>query len=243
MGKRIDRAVLWALGAAGFYLFYLNAWGGIVPACAAAFVSCALLRRLVSRVRLPVRLPRAQALEALGRVAALEDAEAGKRLGALARWRWPGETFRLTPVLKHPEAMLSSGDVLNAWKANRDAGRLVIAATCPAEPRALFYARRLDRPAVAVLDSRALTRLMRLPGAPRVTEPATPPPLRRRVRDALLRARTGRPKPKNAALGAALLALYLLRGNPLGLIGALALLWQLGSALIARRLPGRLFEL
>ena len=242
MGKRIDRAVLWALCAAGFYVFYLNAWGKIALAGVAAFVSCALLRRLLSRVRLPYRMPAAQARAALWRVAALSDAEAEERLKALARWRWPGEDFCLTPVLKHPEATLSSGDVLNAWKANREAGRLVIAATCPAEPRALYCASRLNTPAVAVLDSRALTRLLRAPGAPKVAEDEPPEPLRRRLRDALARARAIPPKPRNAALAAALLLLYLLRGNPLTLIGALALLWQLAAALIERRPPGRLFE-
>lgn len=242
MGKRIDRAVLWALCAAGFYIFYLNAWGSIPLACLAAFVSCALLRRLLSRVRLPHRMPAVQARAALWRVAALSDAEAEERLAALARWRWPGESFRLTPVLKHPEATLSSGDVLNAWKANREAGRLVIAATCPAEPRALYCARRLKDPAVAVLDSRALIRLLRAPGAPQVAEPATPLPLFRRLGDALHRACMARAKPRNALLAAGLLLLYLLRGNPLTLLAALALLWQLGAALIARRAPGRLFE-
>lgn len=242
MGKRIDRAVLWALLAAGFYVFYLNAWGDILLACLAAFVSCALLRRLFSRVRLPRRMPATQAKAALWRVAALSDAEAQARLTALARWRWPGEDFCLTPVLKHPEATLSSGDVLNAWKANRDAERLVIAATCPAEPRALYCARGLKAPAVAVLDSRALTRLMRAPGAPRTVKVEAPEPLRHRLRDALQRACAIRPKPRNAALAAALLLLYLLRGNPLCLLGALALLWQLGAALIARRPQGRLFD-
>ena len=49
MGNRIDRAALLILGAAGLYLFFLNAWHSIPLACAAAFVCGALLRRLAVR--------------------------------------------------------------------------------------------------------------------------------------------------------------------------------------------------
>lgn len=240
MGRRIDRSALWALIAAGYYLFYLNAWHSVMPACLAAFVSCALTRRLFDH--LPRRVSMAEARSALQRVAAMPDDEAAQRLSALVRGRWPGEDFRLVPALKHPEATLSSGDILSVWKANRDAGRLVIAATCIAEPRAAFYARQLQKPAVAVLDSRALTRLMRAPGAPTLVDPVPPVSPLSRLREGLTRVRLAPARPRNALLAAAMLALYLARGNPLSLFGALALLGQLGEALIGRRTPKRLFE-
>lgn len=241
MGKRIDHAALWALAAGGYYLVFLNAWGSIPLACILAFAACALTQRALKGVRLPRRAPAAQARAELLRIAAMADSDAQRRLEQLVVARWPGEAFRLAPVLKHPEATLSSGDVLNAWKANRDADRLVIAATCPAEPRAALFAGQLADPSVAVLDSRALTRLLRAPGA----MPGTcrsPRPLRRRLRDGLLAACAARASMKNAAVAAALLALYWVRGNPLGLFAAMALLWQLGAALLGRRVGRRLFD-
>ncbi len=241
MGKRVDRAALWGLAALGYYLFFLHAWGGILPACASAFAACALTRFLLRRARLPRRAPASRARAGLLEIAAMADDEAQRRLEALVRARWPGEAFRLAPVLKHPEASLSSGDVLSAWKANRDTGRLVIAATCPAEPRAALYASRLEGPRVTVLDSRALIRLLRASAADDVPDPPAAP-LRRRLRAFLAAACARRFSLKNAAVAAALLALYWVRGNPLGLLGATVLLWQLGAALLGGRIGKRLFD-
>lgn len=241
MGKHIDRVALWALAATGYYLYFLNAWGSIPLACLLAFICCELTRRLKGRLRLPRRAGRAQARSALLRVAAMTDDDAREVLEPLVRRRWPDEAFCLVPILKHPEATLSSGDVMNAWKANRDADRLVIAATCPTEPRAALYAGQLEAPRVTVLDSRALARLLRAPGT-LPPEDAPHRPLRDRLRDAIAAACAQRFSLKNAAVAAALLALYWVRGNPLGLFAAAALLWQLVAALLRGRIGKKLFD-
>lgn len=242
MGRRLDRAALGAACAVGYYLFFLNAWGSIPLACGAAFAACVLTGRLLRDWPRERRIGRTQARAALWRVAAMEDGDAEVLLRDLIRRRYPGEAFRLAPVLKHPEATLSSGDILNVWKVNRDAGRLVVAATCPCEPRAAQYARELREPAVAVLDSRALVRLLRR--QPAEAEPPIPRlPLRVRLRRVLARAASARVSPKNLALAAFLLAAYWLTGNGYSLFASLAILIPSAAALAQRRMGKKgLFE-
>ena len=239
-GRRIDELAFGGLAAAALYLFFLNAWGSIPLACGMAFACAALLRGLY-RAKPPRRAASAARVRgALMRLAGLPDAEAQQALEALVRGRWPGEDFTLVPVLKHPESALSAGDILNAWKANRDAARLVVAATCPAEPRALAYAHGLREPAVAVVDSRALGRILR-----RSLPPEAPPPRVRlvdRLRRLAARVASSRVTPRSPLLAAALLLYYLRGGSPLCLPAALALLAHAGVALAQRRLGRRLFE-
>lgn len=239
LARLIDQIAVTSLGATALYLFFLNAWGSIPLAAALAFVCTALARKLAgARPRRRASLARIR--EELARLSGLGDAEAQAALAALVRSRWPGEDFDLVPVLKHPEATLTAGDLLNAWKANRDAARLVVAATCPAEPRALAYARELRAPAVAVVDSRALARLLRKSLPP--DAPAPRAPLRQRLKRLALRVGTGRVSPRGALAALAMLALYLRGAGPLYLFGALAVLGHLGIALIQRRVGRRLFE-
>ena len=241
MGEIIDHAALSAVGAAGYYLFFLNAWGNIPLACALAFVCTALSRRLLKGLSLARRASAAQARAELLRIAGLPDADAEAALNALIRERWQGESFRLAPVLKHPEASMSSGDVLNAWKANRDAERLVIAATCPCEPRARLYARQLSAPAVAVVDSHRLTRLMRTLPAVRFPRP---PRLRLSQRLGMLWAGvvSTRPSFRSALLVLALLFAYAVDGNALYLFSGLAVAAHAGTALIRHGAGRRLFD-
>ena len=241
MATFIDHAALGLLGASAYYLFFLNAWGSIPLACGAAFI-CAVLSRWLLR-GLPVRryATAAQARMELLRIAGLDDPAASKALGMLICRRWPGERFHLAPVLKHPEATLSSGDVLNAWKANRDAERLVIAATCPCEPRAALYAWELSEPAVAVIDSRKLTRLLRAMPAE-----ALPRPPRRRLGDGLKRllasAASARFSPRSALLALAMLGFYVMTGNGWYLFPALAVAAHAGVVLMRNGSGRRLFE-
>lgn len=241
MALFIDRAALTLLGAVAYYLLFLNAWGSIPLACGAAFACTALSRRLLSGLPFAHRASAAQARAELLRIAELEDAIAEDALTGLIRRRWPDECFQLAPVLKHPEATMTSGDVLNAWKANRDARRLVIAATCPCEPRAALYARQLQRPAVAVVDSRGLTRLLRALPADQL-----PRPPRRRPGDGFrqLWAEFGsaRFQPKSALLALVMLGCYVLTGSGWYLFPALAVVAHAGAAMIRNGIGRRLFE-
>lgn len=232
MGRRIDRAAGAALAATAMYLYFLNAWNSIPLACAAAFVGCVLLRVIARRFPRRPRMAPGAAREELLRIAALPDDEAARALETLIRGRYPDEDYRVVPALKHPEATLNSGDVLNLWKANRDAECIVIAATCACDPVATFYARELRSPAAAVVDSRVLTRMLRRRGPGSDMGPTPAVPLRLRLRRAFARVAARRPSPRSALAGAAMLALYLLGGSPLYLIGSLAVLFHFGAALI-----------
>ncbi len=240
MGKMIDTVAFGALAATGLYLFFLNAWGSIPLAAGLAFLCTALARGLILARPIKKKASAAQLRGELLRLAGLSDAEAQAELAAWVRTRWPGEAFALAPVLKHPEATLSSGDILNAWKANREAARLVVCATCPAEPRALAYARELSSPPVAVVDSRGLSRLMRRTLPRQAPDPAVP--LKTRLRRVAARIAASRVTPRNLLMAAALLALYLRGASPLCLAGALAILAHFGVAIGQRRVGSRLFD-
>ena len=242
MAHIIDRTVLNAGMAAGYYLFFLNAWGSIPLACAAAFAGCLLTRFAARGLARRRPLTRSQARERLTRLAEMDDAEAQAVLASLLRRRFRGEEYSLAVALKHPEATLSSGDILSLWKANRGVRRLVIAATCPCEPRALAYSRELRQPCVAVADGPRLQRIMRRDAWAQAPSPAPREPFINRLRRAGSRVAAARVSPKNALVAAALLALYLVGGNPLNLAASLALLLHMGIAVINRRLGPRLFD-
>jgi hypothetical protein len=78
---------------------------------------------------------------------------------------------------------------------------------------AAFYARELRSPAAAVVDSRALTRMLRRRGPGSDMGPTPAVPLRLRLRRAFARVAARRPSPRSALAGAAMLALYLLGGS------------------------------
>ena len=235
MGKRIDRAAGLLLSATGMYLFFLNAWQNIPLACAMSFAGSALLGHLVRRRPAREKMSARQARAELLRIAGLPDAEAAAALEALVRGRYPGEDCRVVPALKHPEANLNCGDVMNLWKANRGSGKVAIAATCDCEPRAALYARGLRDPMVAVVDRRTLERALRKADAP----PEAPPPLRSALRQwprrALHIAVSRPPRARDALIAALLLAMYLVNGRAMYLLSALGMMFWLG----ARRIQGR----
>lgn len=237
----IDRAALGLFCAVAYYLFFLNALDSIPLACAAAFACTALSRMLLRRLPITHRATAAQARAELLRIAALNDEDAGEALKALLQRRWPLESFRLAPILKHPEATVSSGDVLNAWKSNRDAERLVIAATCPCEPRATVYARELRSPVIAVMDSRGLIGLLRSLPADELPRPPrrTPGAALRRLWACLESARFS---PRSILLALSMLCIYILTGNGWYLFPALAVAAHAGVALIRHGAGRRLFE-
>ena len=241
LAENIDHAAIGAVGAMAYYLFFLNAWGSIPLACALAFVCTVLSRWLLKSLPIVRRASAAQARAELLRIAGLPDADAGAELTALIAARWPEEDFRLAPVLKHPEATMTSGDVLNAWKSNRDAQRLVVAATCPCEPRARLFAGQLSAPVVAVMDSHRLTRLLRALPADSLPRPSQPS-LGSRLSTLCASAAAARPSLRSALLILALLFSYMVSGSAWYLFLALAVAAHTGVALIRRGVGRRLFD-
>jgi len=240
MGKYIDRAALMILGTAGLYLFFLNAWHSIPLACAAAFACGALLMRLAGGRPARSRLSTRRAGAELLRIAALPDAEAARELEALIRGRYPAEDYAVAPLLKHPESTLSCADVLNLWKAHRGMARVAVAATCDCDPRAALYARELRQPALAIVDRRQLTRLIRARGEAFPQSGGVSPG--KWLRRVLAAAAVRRPGLRDALAAAMLLLMYFASGRVPCLVFALALLFWFGAARIRGHRRRRLFE-
>lgn len=234
-GKTIDRAALTLLSTAALYLFFLNAWQSIPLACLLAFVGCLSLSCAVKRRPVRTRLNLVQAERQLYRAACLPAEEARALLEPLARAALPGveRDFRL--VLRHPDAALSANDVFSLWKESRGRESLILAATCPADARALTCAEELRDPRVDVLDRRRLVRLLRDHPLPLPEEHAPPRPLKARLRGAARRLMEEPPRPRQLLLAAGLMAGWLLGGSPLYLILSLLALLRFGGAIIWRR--------
>ena len=158
MGRRLDGIALGAACVTGLYLFFLNAWRSI-PLAALLTMACGALMRLL-RLGKPARrrCTPGQARAELKRIAELDDAAAEQALGEVIRSRYGTEEYRVVPALKHPEARLSVGDVFSAWKAHRGEARIVVAATCPCEPRAKLCAREYRHPVVSRTISKSIMR-------------------------------------------------------------------------------------
>ena len=236
MGRRIDRAARWTLGASAAYFYFLNAWRSSPLACLAAFAAVVLARELLNG--LPRRARRCTKHEAeaeLLRIASLSDDEAQRALDALVRGRCPDEACALTAILKHPGASLSPSDVLGAWKANRGGERLVIAATCGCDPAAVIYARELTAPVVAIVDAAKLTRIIRESGFLPPEQGRPPCSARRAWRSLRARIAAHRPKARDVFAAAALLSLYARSGHRLLLVFPLTVLLRFGMTLGARR--------
>ena len=241
MGRRIDRGALRFLIVVGLYLFFLNAWQSIPLACASAFACAVLLHSLLRSKLWRQRMDVYEAECEVHRIACMPDAEALTFLEALIRRRYPGENCTVVPALKHPEASLSCSDVMNLWKANRNQARIVIAATCPCDPRAALYARELHSPAVAVIDRRALTRMLRRYNPGTTDACATPLSSRHRIDVIRKRIAARRPTARDATIAALMLGVYLLGGSVLYLFSAIGILFWFGSAMIRRQFPRQLF--
>ncbi len=238
MGRIIDGVALRVGLAIGAYLLFLTAWRSVPLACALT-LACAGCAAALPRRRSRER--RQTAREKLLRLACLDDAEATQILEPLLRERFPEAPFELCPILRHPMAALTAGDVLALWKARRGAERLAIAATCRADAGARAFARRLSHPAVAILDGDALRPVLagwRPAPEPPAAKPAPPARLRRLASDALRR-----PLPvKLALLGPGMLCLYLLQGSPLYLFGGVWICFRWAAPKLCGNAPGRLFE-
>ena len=239
MAKHIDYMVGNGLMASAYYVLFLNAWGSVLAACVLAFIACTLTKALLKRRPLPRRVTASQARSELLRMATLEDRAAEVEMKALIGAHWPDGAYTVAPILKHPEAALTSGDILAAWKANRQASGLVIVATCPCESRAALYAQELQNPEVAVVDSRAIVRLLRRLPADRL-----PPAPRRKAALRWLWSQMGatRPRLRDALLALMMLAAYLISGNAWYLFSALALLALMALGIVHCRPERRLFR-
>ena len=224
IGRGIDRVALAALGAAGLYLFFLNAGFGIPLSASLCFSGMALIGYLYRFRPWRGRVSAARARAALHAIALLPEEEA---IQALKRLTGRDD---FVPIIKHPDGALSAQDVFSLWRAHMGEEMLVLVATCPAEPGAAALAETLEGPKCIVINSSDLMKAIRATGL-YVPEKKPRVPLRRRFRHAL--SHFGRANRSGAILyGASLLGLYLLTGRGLYLACALLLIAVAGISLI-----------
>ncbi len=217
-GRWIDRITLTALGAAGLYLFFLNA-GLSIPLSGALSLICMALLGYLYRFR-PWRnhVTPSQAKVALTAIAMLPEAEA---VEAFQRLTGKGD---IIPIIKYPDSSLSAGEIFSQWRNHLGSEALTLVATCHAEPEAVALAKTLDRPKCFVIDSAALIKAIRATG---LYVPQNPP--RRRLKLTLPHV-----PPKAGLYGASLLLMYMLTGQMLCLMCAIALIGITGVSLIKR---------
>jgi len=238
-GKIIDRIVLSAVCTGFFYIFFLNAWGSILLACAASFLCCAILRRLILRRPVHFKCSHARAEAILMGIASMDDESACAELENLVRLKYPKEEFVLAPAAKYPGSILSAADVFAQWKKHRSEKNLLIVATCPADTRAVLYARELDSPKVAILDRRRIIRIIRTTNSSKDDSPSVPLFMRLRRIPQNLIARSA--SVKNASFSVLLVFIYLVTGNPVCLFTGLCGLFLFGCSLPRIKVGRRLF--
>lgn len=238
-GKIADRIMFTLLGGTLLYLFFLNAWGSIPLACALAFLSCLSMRFLIKKRPVRYKCTRRQAESILLSIAVSDDDSAHEALKDLIFKKYPGESCTLVPVLKHPSASLSTGDVFSHWKKHRGEERLLIAATCVSDARAVMYANELRSPKVAVIDRRKLLRIIRTSCPP--PEKTAPASLITRLKSIPGRLSLRFSAPKNALFGVLFILMYLFSGNGVYLFSGLFSLFMFGCALPGFRIGKKLF--
>lgn len=238
MGKKIDRFSLFLLSGALFYLFFLNIWHNIPTACMLAFFCCALLNNLVRRRPAHFKCTKAQANAEILRIACLSEGDALSEVEKLLRFRYPHETFKTILLLKHPSGSISTGDAFSIWKKYVAEENIVIAATCPADGRAIACSKELTQPRIAIVDSRQLSHIIRISGLCASPSRFTMKETFQKVRHRFISCRiTG----KNAFFALTLLAMYLLMGNPLYLFLSLGILFLFGINVFNNRGRRKLF--
>ena len=218
IGKWIDRAALTALGAAGFYLFFLNAGLGIYASCALAFVCMVLLRQVIRGIPVKRRVSKARAEAALMSIAMMGEDEAREALVRLT-----GQED-IIPVLKHPEGAYTVDMMYELWRKHGDVARVVV--TCTAEGKAREFAKERG---IELIDREKLIKRIQRTGL--YVHPDAPgPSLRSRLRP--MWERPIRPRVLMAIFG--LMIAYLTTGRLPCLICALGLTGFTGAKLIER---------
>lgn len=244
MGKKIDRMVLEVAVAAAFYFYFQRAFGNRVVNVGLALLCLTLLRRILRALRAALektvlfrrRNLRRNARSAVMRLACM-DAEAAQSAVEQLVFLSYGESACVVPVQRHPSSTLSADSLFDLWRQNRGQQRLVVCASCKADPDCRALAGQLKAPRVAVIDAPLLTQLIsEHPDVlrPQADESAPPRPRRAsRILHLLLRRQNA---PRCLIVAASMFLIYLLCGSAIHLALSLTLLL---AALISLRTPPR----
>lgn len=229
MGRWIDRAALAALTAVLFYLLFVSAYGNIAAACCMSFLCCSLLFRFRQSRGEKFRMTKHQAQTVLENWAYGSDKDAESQIASLIAQR-PG---KLVYLPKHPTATLSMGDVFSAWKSNREAEKLIVAAVCHSDGRARTFSATLQSPSIEIMDAARLI--------PMIRRSNLDPPQVLRGRQVILRIKSlltelpmRRPWYRNLLFGLGLMLVYLVTGIAAYLILSISALFLAGVSLRVR---------
>lgn len=248
MGKKIDLFVLHVALAAMLYFYFRSAFESRAAALALALLSCYLLVKLLrGLLRALSKSPwmrkrglRRSASGAVMRLACLPREEAAEKLENLLKQCYE-ELPDLALVQTHPSLRLAEERVFEIWKAHRGKARLVICATCKADPACRMMAASLKAPRVALVDAASLEQLIceHPDGLIPAREKSVRARLHLRRAAALLVNRKN--APRNLLLALSMLLIYLFSGNALYLFSALALIFLAFASLRHAPRPAKLF--
>lgn len=244
MGKKIDRIVLDIAVAAAFYFYFQRAFGNRLVSAALSLLCLTMLRRVLRTLLAALqktvlfrrRNLRRNARSAIMRLACMDAEAAQSAVEQLVRLSY-GESARVVPVQRHPSSTLSADSLFDLWRQNQDQQRLVICASCKADPDCRALADQLKAPRVAVIDAPLLAQLIsEHPDVlrPQAEESVVPRPRRAsRILHLLLRRQNA---PRCLIVAASMFLIYLLCGSVIHLALSLTLLL---AALISLRTPPR----
>ena len=248
MGKKIDLFVLNVALASAFYLYFRGAFESRVLALALSLLCCFVLLRLGKRLFALMkssawvrrRAMRRGANGAVMRLACLPEEEATNALTSLLH-RCYDAVPDVALVQQHPSLRLSGERVFETRRAHRGRDRLAICATCRADDSCRVLVASLRLPRVALLDASSLEQLIceHPEGlvAPRERAVRTRLHLHRAAQLLLNRKNA----PRNLALSASMLLLYLFSGSAVYLFCALGLLLLALLSLRHAPRPSKLF--
>lgn len=163
---RIDKILFWLLLLGGLFLSAMLLTGedillSAALACGVCLGLKSLFRALQARFKGRSRKARREYARAvLSQWLTLSDAEAENSLRTLLKPTLEPENARLILLPLSPTSNAFDADaVISAWKANREAPHLALAALCPASAQAKQWADKLDRPSVSLIDGDMLEKL------------------------------------------------------------------------------------
>lgn len=249
MGKKIDGFVLGAAAAVLMYLYFQRAFANRILAGALALLGVFVLRRgfrllggLISRCGfLKRRRLRRLANGTVLKLASLPEEEALAGVQALVEKCYGGE-FEIALVQNHPGLRLREEQLFELWKARQGGQRLVVCATCRADPACRALAATLKEPKLAIVDSETICQMIAEHPELFPIEQSAPTRARLRLMSLSSLIFNRKSAPRNLLLAASLTLIYVFGGGISYLVCGMALLFIVFASLHRRPRPAKLFR-
>ncbi len=250
MGKKIDRFVLTVVVGAGFYLYFQNAFHMRPLSLFLALLSCLVLSKIMHSIGALAKKSRYFQRRRLRKCAAgtmmhlacLPYQDGLKRVENLVHLDYDGE-YTVELIQAHPSCALSQQRLFEIWKSHQGEERLVICATCAADPASRLLSASFRAPQVALVDSPLLSQL--LSDHPENLFPekevTLKPGYKYRFKRTFSRLLNRKNAPRCLLFSVSIFALYLLSGRIYYLIFSLLLLFLALASLRHIGRPAKLF--